>query len=619
MRTEDGDLVRQCINGDETAFGFLVDRYKEAVYASAYAKLRNFADAEDLTQEVFIKAYQNLRSVKYYDRFRAWLYAITANLSKNFLRSKASRPDQEFVEGIEQEVLDRPAMETYRKKQTYEPLYEALDELPEIYRQVLSLYYLGGMKSKEISQFLGTSVTNINTRLSRARSLLKEEMITMMSTTFDEMRLQPGFTFRIVEAIKQTKIQAPPSKMTLPFGISATAGLVALLLSLSIPYSPLYPIGQLIGSALPSQIQVSEGGVIPVDTIKVTEIVSLSPEMDDGDFGKKPTPEQTPMFGVGTWERKADMQTARLSSSTVVVDEKLYVIGGYVGGGGQIFSTLEVYDPLKDTWVTKADMPTPRFRLATSVVEGIIYAIGGTQDNFADSDLGTVEAYDPTTNTWTEKAEMPTQRHSMSASNVDGKIYVIGGGQGPVGNGANAVTIVPQVEVYDPVRNTWVKKPDMPAPRGGHTASVVNGKIYLAGGVGNGQTWLHAVAEYAPDTDTWENRAEAKSRRVTHAAGVINNRIYLFGGASGWGAQTNLLIEEYNPLTDEWAQKGNIPTPRTDPSSGVVNGKAYVIGGWNGIAMSVVEEFDVGFVENPQSVNPTGKLTTTWGEVKAKN
>ena len=113
----------------------------------------------------------------------------------------------------------------------------------------------------------------------------------MMSTTFDEMRLQPGFTFRIVEAIKQTKIQAPPSKMTLPFSVSVAAGLIVLLLSMSIPYSPLYPIGQLIGSVLPSQARVTENGVIPIGTIKIASIVSLSPETNNGNFGQKPKPE----------------------------------------------------------------------------------------------------------------------------------------------------------------------------------------------------------------------------------------------------------------------------------------------------------------------------------------
>ena len=237
MRSEDGDLIRQCLSGDESAFGFLVAKYREPVYASAYAKLQNFADAQDLTQEVFIKAYQNLRALKHYDRFRSWLYAITSNLCKNFLRAKASRPDREFVKDIETEVLDRPAMQAYQREKAYEPLHEALEELPDIYREVLTLSYLGGMKNREIAEFLGTPIKTIESRLRRAKLMLKKEMMTMMSTTFDEMRLQPGFTFRVIEAINQTKIQAPSSKMTLPVSVSAAVGIVALLLNLSALYS----------------------------------------------------------------------------------------------------------------------------------------------------------------------------------------------------------------------------------------------------------------------------------------------------------------------------------------------------------------------------------------------
>jgi len=55
MRTEDGYLIQQCLDGDHTAFGFLVDKYKKSVYASAFSRICNFHDAQDITQEVFIK------------------------------------------------------------------------------------------------------------------------------------------------------------------------------------------------------------------------------------------------------------------------------------------------------------------------------------------------------------------------------------------------------------------------------------------------------------------------------------------------------------------------------------------------------------------------------------
>lgn len=76
MRTEDGYIVHKCLNGDSAAFGLLVDKYKGGVYALAYSKLRDFRDAEDVTQEVLIRAYQKLRTLRQRDRIFAWLYSI---------------------------------------------------------------------------------------------------------------------------------------------------------------------------------------------------------------------------------------------------------------------------------------------------------------------------------------------------------------------------------------------------------------------------------------------------------------------------------------------------------------------------------------------------------------
>ena len=176
-------------------------------------------------------------------------------------------------------------IEIYYEKKANEPLYEALEALPEIYRQVLSLYYLAGMNSKEISQFLGTSTETINMRLSRARKKLKKEMTAIMSTTFDEIKLQPGFTFRIVERIKQIKIQ--PRATGIPFGLSVAGGLIVALLSLTLPFSPVFPLGGLIGSALPAKTQAAEIGLIPVDVMEITELPLLSSEKGDRDFGQK--------------------------------------------------------------------------------------------------------------------------------------------------------------------------------------------------------------------------------------------------------------------------------------------------------------------------------------------
>ena len=157
MRTEDGYIIDKCLNGDSAAFGFLVDKYKASIYAFAYSRLRHFHDAEDITQEVFIKAYQKLHTLKRWDNFLAWLYAITSNLCKNWIRSKSNRPDCEFIEDKDPIILTLPSINSYQDGLMRESLHEALDSLPEMYREVLALYYLGGMSSKEIARFLGTS------------------------------------------------------------------------------------------------------------------------------------------------------------------------------------------------------------------------------------------------------------------------------------------------------------------------------------------------------------------------------------------------------------------------------------------------------------------------------
>jgi hypothetical protein len=94
-----------------------------------------------------------------------------------------------------------------------------------------------------------------------------------------------------------------------------------------------------------------------------------------------------------TWTRKASMPTARTALSAIVVDGKIYAIGGGIWNGS-IFSKMEKYDPATDTWTTESDMTTRRIMLSTSVVNGIIYAIGGTQQWYPCPGISIVEEYD---------------------------------------------------------------------------------------------------------------------------------------------------------------------------------------------------------------------------------
>ena len=267
MYTEDGHIIGKCLNGELAAFGLLVDKYKSSVYALAYTKLRNFHDAEDITQEVFLKAYQKLATLKRWDNFLAWLFSITVNSCKDFMKSSARRPDGNYIEDQDTTLWDAPSIDAYRSESTAKSIREAIDELPEIYRQTLTLYYLGGLNSKEIARFLGTSANTVNQRLMRARTKLKEEMIAMMNTTFGENKLHSGFTFQIVEAIKSTKIQPVSTKPLLPFIGSATVGIVLTVMLFSQLFVPTVPFGDLTSAPYPSETQITMLGEIPVELV----------------------------------------------------------------------------------------------------------------------------------------------------------------------------------------------------------------------------------------------------------------------------------------------------------------------------------------------------------------
>ncbi|MEK7397019.1 MAG: RNA polymerase sigma factor [Candidatus Poribacteria bacterium] len=226
MRTEDGYIINKCLNGDSAAFGLLVDKYKAGVYALAYSKLSNFQDAEDICQEVFIKAYQNLRTLKRTDSFLSWLYAITSNLCKDWHRSNSRRIDDEFIEDQPPQALESPSLRSYEDQKLFEKLHDALESLPETYRLILTLYYLGGMDSPEIARLLGMSPSAVRKQLSRSRDKLREEMIDAVKEALDKKKLKASFTFRIVEQINRMKIFPPPNTNGLPLGLSISIGLI---------------------------------------------------------------------------------------------------------------------------------------------------------------------------------------------------------------------------------------------------------------------------------------------------------------------------------------------------------------------------------------------------------
>jgi RNA polymerase sigma factor (sigma-70 family) len=596
VRTPDGYIINKCLHGDSAAFGFLVDKYRSAVYALAYSKLHDFHDAEDVTQEAFIKAYRDLRRLRRWDSFHAWLYAITSNLCKNWIRAQSRRLDSEFIEDQTSETLEEPSIDPRGEPPVLESLHEALVSLPDTYQQVLTLQYLGGMNSKEIAEFLGMSPTAVRKRLSRARAQLKKGVLAMMSGAFEEQRLSASFTFRIVEITKGIKINSAPRTTDLPWGLSLAAGVFITVLCLSPYVNFLVPAKPSESSSLISELRVTEIGEIPVNVLEISQIPAIPNGQDNSDGAGLKLPESQqpapiPPHGEGdTWAEGTDMPTARYGPCCGIVDGKLYAIGG--GGELEIFAAVEEYDPQTNKWAKKADMPTKRVFSAASVVDGKIYVMGGyeTQDKI----VSTMEEYNPVTDTWTRKADMLSPNSRFSASTVNGKIYAIGGWTGR----ASA-----RVEEYDPKTDTWTRKTDMPTARGSVSTSVANGRIYAIGG-GVANPIVSIVEEYDPVRDVWTRKADMPTPRLQHSTVAVNGYIYAIGGGANFSGKTVSVVERYDPSANVWVRKADMPVSKAQFSMGAIDGHIYVVGGSpiyqsSGMAtppvLSDVDVYDTGF------------------------
>jgi N-acetylneuraminic acid mutarotase len=202
-------------------------------------------------------------------------------------------------------------------------------------------------------------------------------------------------------------------------------------------------------------------------------------------------------------------------------------------------------------------------------VDGKIYAIGGTPNTW-DPPLATVEMYDPETDSWTRKADMPTARESLTTSAVNGKIFAVGGA---VSTGFEQQDVLMTVEEYDPAANTWSAKTSLHRPKGFHTATVLDDKIYVIGG------WTPYEEMYDPATDTWTKLTVQPVVVTGSSAGAIDGKIYIFGGVDEWAGAGSSHIQVYNPEADSWELIAPMPYSAAWPAYSVSDGKVYLLGG----------------------------------------
>jgi RNA polymerase sigma-70 factor (ECF subfamily) len=167
---EDAELVRRARSGDREAFGLLVRRHQEVAFRTAYVVCRNAAEAEDATQEAFVKAYRALWRFRPGAPWRPWLLRIVANEARNRRRAEGRRAH--LAAQAAAALPADPGLPDY----TAAELTAALDRLEEPHREVVLLRHVLELSELETAAALGCRPGTVKSRLSRGLARLREEL-----------------------------------------------------------------------------------------------------------------------------------------------------------------------------------------------------------------------------------------------------------------------------------------------------------------------------------------------------------------------------------------------------------------------------------------------------------
>ena len=179
-RKEEAALVQRIQNGDADAFAVLMEEYQKKVYLLALRTVGNPQDAEDMTQEAFLRAYRSIHSFRGDSKLSVWLYRLTTNLCIDLLRSRGRKPTVSLtVEDNDEDTQELDVTderydpeEIFQRRELQRAVQRGLAALPEDYRVILVLRELEGLSYAEIGEVLGLEEGTVKSRLFRARKKL---------------------------------------------------------------------------------------------------------------------------------------------------------------------------------------------------------------------------------------------------------------------------------------------------------------------------------------------------------------------------------------------------------------------------------------------------------------
>lgn len=175
------EIISQVLQGDVSLYATLVERYQNFVFTIVLRYVKSREDAEEVAQDVFVKAYRSLSDFKGASKFTTWLYTIATTTSITALRKKklaVQSLDNENVFETAEHIDSGVSANTIEQKSRVQMVNSAIGFLSPDDAQVITLFYKGEQTLDEIAQILGKEVNAVKVQLHRARTRLKEKMQT---------------------------------------------------------------------------------------------------------------------------------------------------------------------------------------------------------------------------------------------------------------------------------------------------------------------------------------------------------------------------------------------------------------------------------------------------------
>jgi len=326
-----------------------------------------------------------------------------------------------------------------------------------------------------------------------------------------------------------------------------------------------------------------------------------------------PTPTHTPTscnpFGYAPWNIAAPALQSVAYPASASSNQYVYVAGGYLNNGVDT-NQFSRYDPLANQWTALTAMPGLN-STATAAYDpsgNKVYVFGGLRFN-PQTVYTHTRIYDAAANSWSYGPPLPEGRYFMAAGYWNGKIYLVGG------SGSQEPPPLNATWEYDIATSTFITKTSFPTSHIERTsATVINGHLYIAGGVDESGVPGSNLYDYDIQQDTWTARAPMPHANYDAGSSNINARFWVSGGAIN---PTETLI--YDPATDHWSSGPALNHSHLGHGSGSVGAYAVAVAGLDGLGWTNITEVSYNiftactptptYTGTPPTVTPT--LTAT--------